>query len=46
TTGQVTFTAQVSISGYKGPATLVLSKDNPSGLPQNDDSVSIPITIQ
>jgi len=27
------------------PATLVLKKDNPSGLPQYDDSISIPITI-
>ena len=27
------------------PATLVLKKDNPSGLPQFDDSISIPIRI-
>ena len=25
--------------------TLVLEKDNPSGLPQNDDSVSIPVSF-
>lgn len=28
------------------PATLILAKDNPSGLPENDDSVSIPIVLQ
>ncbi|HET8574988.1 MAG TPA: Gmad2 immunoglobulin-like domain-containing protein [Candidatus Paceibacterota bacterium] len=31
---------------YIGPATLVLKKDNPSGLPQNDASVSLPITVE
>lgn len=46
TTAQVPFTAQVTVSGYTGPATLVLLRDNPSGLPQNDDSLSIPIVIQ
>lgn len=46
TTEQVTFTATVTIANYSGPATLVLLKDNPSGLPEHDDSVSIPITIQ
>jgi len=39
--------ATVPISGgYSGPATLVLLKDNPSGLPEHDDSVSIPIIIE
>lgn len=28
------------------PAVLVFKKDNPSGLPENDDSLEIPITIQ
>ena len=47
TEGQVTFTATVNIAGnYKGPATLILLKDNPSGLPENDDSLEIQITIQ
>ena len=47
TTDQVTFTATFTISGnYTGPATVVLLRDNPSGLPENDDSVSIPIVIQ
>jgi len=31
---------------YIGPATLVLHKDNPSGLAENDASVSFPITIE
>ncbi|MBI5470364.1 hypothetical protein HY968_03565 [Candidatus Kaiserbacteria bacterium] len=47
TTDLVDFTAAVNISsGYSGPATLVLLKDNPSGLPENDDSVEIPIIVQ
>jgi len=45
--GPVTFTSEVTVdASYEGPATLILLKDNPSGLPQNDDSVTIPITIQ
>ncbi len=46
TTSQVTFTANITIANYSGPATLVLLKDNPSGLPEHDDSVSIPIVIK
>ena len=46
TTAQVPFVAAVSVGTYSGPATLVLMRDNPSGLPQNDDSLSIPILIQ
>lgn len=46
TPGMVAFTANISVAQYSGPATLVLKKDNPSGLPQNDGSFSIPITIQ
>lgn len=42
----VSFLATVTTSGYSGPATLVLLRDNPSGMPENDDSVSIPIVIQ
>jgi hypothetical protein len=33
-------------SAYTGPATLVLRKDNPSGLPENDASVSFPIVVE
>ena len=42
----VRFTAPVTIENYSGPATFVLMKDNPSGLPEHDDSVSFPITVQ
>lgn len=31
---------------YRGPALLVLKKDNPSGIPQYDASVSFPVLIQ
>lgn len=33
-------------SAYIGPATLIIRKDNPSGLPENDASVSIPIVVE
>ena len=47
TEAQVPFTATVTLdTPYSGPATLVLLKDNPSGLPQNDDSLEVPIVIQ
>jgi len=46
TTEQVPFVAAITVDSYTGPATLVLLRDNPSGLPENDDSVRIPITIQ
>lgn len=46
TTELVPFAATMTVSEYKGAATLVLLRDNPSGLPENDDAVSIPITIQ
>ena len=46
TTAQVPFKADITVTGYSGLATLVLLKDNPSGLPQNDDSLSIPVVIQ
>lgn len=43
----VPFTAQVTVpESYMGPATVVLKKDNPSGLPKNDASVSFPITVE
>ncbi len=42
----VPFSFVVSIPEYVGSATLVLRNDNPSGLPENDASVSIPIIIQ
>lgn len=46
TTDFVPYAAEVEVEDYSGPATLALLKDNPSGLPENDDSVSIPIVIR
>ncbi len=47
TSNFVPFTVEVTIPGnYTGPATLVLHNDNPSGLPENAKSVSIPIIVQ
>ena len=46
TTEFVPFSAPVVVTNYSGPATLVLLRDNPSGLPEYDDAVSIPIVIQ
>ncbi|MEN9561615.1 MAG: hypothetical protein RIQ56_888 [Candidatus Parcubacteria bacterium] len=46
TEGLVTFSAAVSVSNYTGPAVLILLRDNPSGLPENDDALEIPLTIR
>jgi len=47
TTEFVPFARTVTIPGsYTGPATLILRKDNPSGLPEHDASVTFPITIK
>lgn len=47
TTESVVFTAKVTVPAtYIGPATLILRKDNPSGLRENDASVAIPINVQ
>ena len=46
TTELVPFTATITVSNYSGPATLVLLRDNPSGLPENDDALEVPIIIQ
>lgn len=46
TTELVPFSAQLTYSSSpSGNGVLLLQKDNPSGLPQNDDSVSIPVTF-
>lgn len=43
----VSFKADIKIPEfYIGPATLILKKDNPSGLPENEASISFPITIE
>lgn len=43
----VNFTAEMQTpSAFIGPAILILRKDNPSGLPENDASISFPITVE
>jgi hypothetical protein len=43
----VDFAGDVSITGeYRGSAILVLIKDNPSGLPEQDDALEIPLFIK
>lgn len=43
----VSFRALVHVpNSYSGKATLVLKKDNPSGLPEHDASISFPFTIE
>ena len=46
TTEFVPFSAQVTVENYSGPATIVLLKDNPSGLPELEDSVSYDIVVE
>jgi len=48
TTEFVPFTASLIFTKPLSPmpAVLVFKKDNPSGLPENDDSIEIPIIIQ
>ena len=47
TTEFVPFTAQVKVNeDFIGKARLVLKKDNPSDMPENDASISFPITIE
>ncbi len=43
----VSFKADLTIpESYIGPATLILKKDNPSGLPEHEASISFPLTIE
>lgn len=46
TTDWVPFSSTVTVSNYSGPATLILMKDNPSGLPEFEDSVEFGVVIQ
>ncbi len=47
TTELVEFSSKIIVEGgYKGPATLILVKNNPSGMPEHDDAVEVPIVIQ
>ncbi len=42
----VPFTAELTIpDGFSGPATLVLEKDNPSGLPEHTDALHVPVFV-
>jgi len=44
TTNFVPFNATITIpKSYTGPVTLLLEKDNPSGLPKHDASISFPL---
>ncbi len=46
-TSQVAFKSTITLSKkYSGPASLILLRDNPSGLPENADLVTIPIVIR
>ncbi len=46
----VPFTATISYSvdpdAYSNKGTLILKRDNPSGLPENDDALEIPVMLQ
>ena len=45
--GPVPFTSSITLdANYSGPADLILLRDNPSGLPQNSDEVTVPIVIK
>lgn len=47
TSNFVPFKADINVPAtYIGAATLVLQKDNASGLPENDASISFPITVE
>ncbi len=41
----VPFRAEVNVGDYSGPATIVLKKDNPSGMTENDASLSVPVEV-
>lgn len=41
----VPFRVTLDVGAYSGPATLVLKRDNPSGLPENDASLTVPIEV-
>ena len=43
----VPFKGEVKVpESYIGPATLILKKDNASGLPEHDASISFPIVVE
>lgn len=47
TTEFVPFKADITVpASFTGPATLIMRKDNPSGLAEYDASISFPITVE
>jgi hypothetical protein len=47
TTELVPFSLELSFSSAaSGDATLIMQKDNPSGLPENDDTIIIPVVLE
>lgn len=47
TTNFVPFQADIKLpESYVGPVTIVLRKDNPSGLPENDASISFDVLVR
>ncbi|MCK5466500.1 hypothetical protein KAI56_03330, partial [Candidatus Parcubacteria bacterium] len=44
----VPFTAEIKfeVPEYKNNGTLILQKDNPSGLPENDDALEMPVFFE
>ena len=44
----VSFTAEIKfeVPKYKNNGTLILQKDNPSGLPENDDALEMPVFFE
>ncbi len=43
----IPFKGEIKVpESYIGPATLILRKDNASGLPEHDASISFPITVE
>lgn len=42
----VPFNVELNLGDYTGAATVVLNRDNPSGLPENDASVSFDVSVE
>lgn len=43
---EVTLTFTVDETAYSNKGTLILKKDNPSGLPEHDDALEIPVILE
>ncbi len=41
----VPFRAELNVGDYSGSATIILKKDNPSGMEENDASLSVPVEV-